>query len=179
MPIPSGPPKDFDPKSLNEDEIKGMARTKRFNDYEKAYQKIQGQKPQTLSYGLNDSPIGLLGWIMEKFHAWTYNHMELLTKDEMLTTVMLYWSTNTIGSSIRYYFENGTGEPAMPGVERVARGKVTVPCACVHFPNEIYQFPVSWLHTGYNMIRYNRYDVGGHFAAFETPETLAKDSKFS
>ena len=97
----------------------------------------------------------------------------------MLTTVMLYWSTNTIGSSIRYYFENGTGEPAMPGVERVARGKVTVPCACVHFPNEIYQFPVSWLHTGYNMIRYNRYDVGGHFAAFETPETLAKDSKFS
>ena len=178
MPI-GFPSQDFDPKSLNEAEVKGMAKTTFFNDYEKAYQKIQGQKPQTLSYGLNDSPIGLLGWIMEKFHAWTYNHMELLTKDEMLTNIMLYWTTNTIGSSVRYYFENGTGDPPMPGVVRGLGGKVSVPSACVHFPNEIFQYPVSWLHNGYNMIRYNRYDVGGHFAAFETPETLAKDSKFS
>jgi epoxide hydrolase len=176
MPIAS-PPKGFRPESMTRVEMDGMAKTQYFSQYGLAYQKIQGQKPQTLSYGLNDSPVGLLSWIMEKFHSWTFNHMELLTKDDMLTTIMLYWSTNSIGSSIRFYFENGSGSPPMPGVERSRGGKVIVPSACVHFPNEIYQFPKSWCYEGYNMIRYNRYDIGGHFAAFETPEIMAKDMK--
>ena len=174
-------PDGFDENALTPVEIEGMRKTKLFTQVGQAYQKIQGQKPQTLSYGLNDSPVGLMAWILEKFHSWTWNKMELLTKDEILTIITIYWVTSTIGSSIRYYFENGSGAPTMPGVsterQELRNVKVKVPSACVHFPEEISQLPLSWLHEAYNMIRYNRFDVGGHFAAFETPEILANDIK--
>ena len=176
MPV-GNPPENFDPKLLSLAEIKGLENMQQFRKFGTAYQKIQGQKPQTLSYALNDSPIGLLAWIAEKFHAWTYDNMKFVSNDEILTNVMLYWVSNCIGSSIRFYFENGTGDPPMPGTSKISGGKVTVPCACVHFPAELYQLPISWLKHNYNMIRYNRFSEGGHFAALETPETMANDMK--
>ncbi len=176
MPI-SAPPKDFDPKSLTPEEMEGMTRTVNFRNFETAYQKIQGQKPQTLAYGLNDSPTGLMAWILEKFHSWTDNNMEFVSLDEFLTNVMIYWVSQSIGSSIRFYFENGTGSPQMPGIQTPLNGRVTVPTAAAVFPADIYQLPLSWIRNSYNLHRYNSFKRGGHFSAMECPSILAEDIK--
>ena len=83
MPI-STPPSSFDAKSLTTEELKGWNRTVSFRNYGSAYQKIQGQKPQTLAYGLNDSPTGLMAWILEKFHSWTDHNMKYISLDDLL-----------------------------------------------------------------------------------------------
>jgi pimeloyl-ACP methyl ester carboxylesterase len=137
-----------------------------------AYQDIQGTKPQTLGYGLNDSPAGLAAWILEKFHGWSDNdgHVEsAFTKDELLTNITLYWVTQTITSSTRIYYESRHTPPARPV------GFVEVPTGAAIFPKEIYFTPRRWAEARYNIVRWTVMPRGGHFAALEEPELLVDD----
>ena len=137
-----------------------------------AYQAIQGTKPQTLAYGLNDSPAGLAAWIVEKFHGWSDNDGDVesaFTKDEMLTNITLYWVTQTISSSTRIYYESRHARTTRP-VRFVA-----VPTGAAIFPKEIYFTPRRWAESNYNIVRWTVMPRGGHFAALEEPELLVDD----
>ena len=141
-----------------------------YMENERAYQQIQGTKPQTLGFSLDDSPAGLAAWIVEKFHAWCDcdgNVESRFTKDELLTNITLYWVTQTGTSSTRIYFESrvAAGNP----------GKVTVPTACALFPKEITVPPRKWVEARYNLVRWTEMPRGGHFAALEQPDLLVND----
>jgi len=150
--------------------------TKELNQWlkeETGYQWIQGTKPQTLAFGLADSPAGLAAWIVEKFRSWTDcdgNPENALTKDEMLTNIMLYWVTGAIGSSFWPYYAR------MHGPWPIPEAGVRVPTGYVEFPKEILRPPRSAAERMYTDIR--RWTVasrGGHFAALEQPEFLAHE----
>jgi len=137
------------------------------------YQWIQGTRPQTLAYGLTDSPVGLAAWIIEKFRAWSDCDGDIerrFTRDFLLTNVMLYWVTGAIGSSFWPYYAVRHGEPALP-----PEGRITVPAAHARFVKEIVQPPRSWAETVYDIRRWTVMESGGHFAAAEEPEALAGD----
>jgi len=137
-----------------------------------AYQDIQGTKPQTLAYGLNDSPAGLAGWIVEKFHGWTDNEgspEDAISRDDMLTNVTLYWVTRSIDSSVRIYYESRHAPTTRPV------RYVEVPTAGAIFPKEIYFTPRAWAESRYNIVRWTVMPRGGHFAALEEPDLLLDD----
>ncbi|MDE3177089.1 MAG: epoxide hydrolase [Pseudomonadota bacterium] len=147
---------------------------KHWLDEETGYQWIQGTKPQTLSFGLTDSPAGLAAWIVEKFHAWTDCGGEIetaLTRDQMLANISLYWFTGAIGSSFYpYYFRKHRGWPVTP--ERPA----TAPLGYAAFPKEMVRPPRSIAQKTFTDIRrWTEFPHGGHFAAMEQPEALAGD----
>ena len=138
-----------------------------------AYGQIQRTTPLTAAYGLNDSPAGLAGWILEKFYKWSDcdgNLLRVFTREELLANVTLYWMTETIHSSFRMYFE-GAKAPFAFGVG----DRVQVPCAIAHFPKEILFPPRRWVERGYNVEQWTEMPIGGHFAALEEPEMLAAD----
>lgn len=140
---------------------------------EGGYGHIQGTKPQTLSYGLNDSPTGLAAWIVEKWRSWSDCQGEVerrFTKDELLTTITIYWVTQTINSSTRLYYENQHNTWLIQPGQRI-----DVPCAVARFPKEISQPPREWAERFYNLQQWTEMPRGGHFAAFEEPELLARD----
>ena len=137
------------------------------------YQSIQGTKPQTLGYGLNDSPVGLAGWITEKFHAWTHCNGVLensITPDELLTNIMVYWVTGSITSSTRLYYESRHSANNM-----FADGRIETPTGAAIFPGELYHPPRAWAAEQYNIVHWTEQAAGGHFAALEEPELLAAD----
>ena len=137
---------------------------------ELAYFQIQSTKPQTLGYGLNDSPVGLAAWIVEKFRAWCDCGGDVerkFTKDELLNNVMVYWLTQTITSSTRIYFENR--------VATAPQRKVEVPVACAIFPKDLLVSTERWMAAQNNLVRWTDMPRGGHFAAMEEPELLAED----
>jgi pimeloyl-ACP methyl ester carboxylesterase len=143
-----------------------------FQSEETGYQQIQGTKPQTIGIALNDSPIGLAAWIVEKFRTWCDcdGHPEpIFTKDELLTNITLYWVTQTAASSARIYYESR--HPQIPPVPR----RVEVPTACADFPKEIIWSPRRWLEPRFNLTRWTTMPRGGHFAAMEQPELLVND----
>ena len=136
---------------------------------EGGYSHIQGMKPQTLSYGLNDSP-GLAAWIVEKYRTWSDCHGEVesrFTKDELLTTITLYWVTQTINSSTRLYYETLRQPWTLQQGERIV-----VPSAMAAFPKEISRPPREG-ERSFNVQRWTEMPRGGHFAALEEPELLA------
>ena len=138
------------------------------------YQWIQGTRPQTLAYALTDSPVGLAGWIVEKFRAWSDCDGDIesrFSKDFLLTNIMIYWVTGAIGSSFWPYYAVRHGEPALasPGE------RIPVPAAHARFPKEIIQVPRSWAETVYDIRRWTEMESGGHFAAAEEPAALAAD----
>ena len=138
----------------------------------RGYQAIQGTKPQTLGYGLNDSPTGLAAWIVEKFHGWSDNDGNVesaFTKDEILTNITLYWVTQTITSSSRLYYESGNTPATRPV------GYIDVPTGVAVFPKEILFTPRLWAEGGFNIVRWTMMPRGGHFAALEEPELLVDD----
>ena len=140
------------------------------------YTQIQGTKPQTLGYGLNDSPAGLAAWIIEKFHAWCDcqgNVESIFTKDELLTNIMLYWVTETATSAARLYYESR--RQAGGGILTAPPGRVDVPTAGALFPYELTIPPRRWAEAHYNITRWTDMPRGGHFAAFEQPELLVED----
>ena len=128
------------------------------------YSKQQSTRPQTLGYGLVDSPAGQCAWIVEKFWAWTDcgGHPEnVLTRDQLLDNVMLYWLPATGASSARLYWESFTSPDLAP---------VEVPTGCSIFPKEIIRLPRRWAESRFSDLRYwNEVERGGHFAAFERP----------
>lgn len=137
------------------------------------YQWIQGTKPQTLSYGLTDSPVGLAAWIIEKFYSWSDCGGDLdayLGRDEMLTDIMLYWVTGAIGSSFWPYYARLHGPWPLP-TDR----KIDVPTGYIQFPKEILSTPRASAEKYFNIRRWTEKSKGGHFAAMEQPEGLAHD----
>ncbi|MDX1491763.1 MAG: alpha/beta hydrolase, partial [Pseudohongiellaceae bacterium] len=140
------------------------------------YQQIQGTKPQSIGVGLNDSPVGLAAWIVEKFHGWSDLDPssrlvveQKFTKDELLTNISVYWFTQSITSSARIYYEN-RNTPA-----RNEMGFIDVPTAGAIFPAEIYLTPRIWAESQYNIVRWTPMPRGGHFAAMEEPDLLIED----
>lgn len=140
---------------------------------ETAYQQIQGTKPQTLAYGLTDSPVGLAAWIIEKFRSWSDcggDVERVFSRDDLLTNVMLYWVTGAIGSSFwPYYARMHEGWP-LPD-----EAYVDVPTAYLAFPRELYRPPRAWAERSFNIQRWTAAERGGHFAGLEQPQTLARD----
>jgi pimeloyl-ACP methyl ester carboxylesterase len=136
-----------------------------------AYEHQQQTRPLTLAYGLSDSPAGLLAWILEKYRAWSDSGGDISarwTDDEILVHASLYWFTNTIGTSFRPYFDHlahPTPRPAMGAV----------PTAIAAFPHDISVPPREYAERTYNVVRYSRFDRGGHFAPHEEPDLLARD----
>jgi len=128
-------------------------------------------RPQTLGYGLTDSPVGLASFFLDKFNEWTHsggNAEKSLTKDEMLDDISLYWLTNTANSSAQLYWENNTNNFNV--VEQKTHD-IKIPVAVTVFPGEIYQAPKSWAEKAYkSLIYFNEVNKGGHFASWEEPQ---------
>jgi len=146
---------------------------KRWMSEEAGYQRIQGTKPQTLAYGLTDSPVGLAAWIVEKFRAWSDCGGDVerrFTKDELLTNVMVYWITGAIGSSFwpYYAFHHAAWVPS-------PAERVEAPTGIADFPREILRPPRAWAARAYDLRRFTTMSAGGHFAALEEPEALVRD----
>ena len=142
-----------------------------WTDDERGYSAIQGTKPQTIGYALNDSPVGLAAWIVEKFRAWSDVNGDVeskFTKDELLTNVTVYWVAETPTSAARLYYE-------LRHLRRPAAGRVEVPTGCAAFPKEISFTPRRWLEAAYNLTHFTIMPRGGHFAALEEPELLIDD----
>ncbi|KAG8443831.1 hypothetical protein GDO86_009134 [Hymenochirus boettgeri] len=149
---------------------------------ESGYMHLQSTKPDTAGCGLNNSPVGLASYILEKFSTWTdpdfRDHEDggLERKfflDDLLTNVMIYWVTGSVVSSMRFYKENiGKGI----GTAKHEKLPVTVPTGIASFPQELLHCPLSWAKLKYlDIVSFNHMPRGGHFAAFEEPEILAKD----
>jgi pimeloyl-ACP methyl ester carboxylesterase len=160
---------------LSEGEKAALASLQHYNDADSGYSKQQSTRPQTTGYGLVDSPAGQAGWILEKFWSWTdcdgdsddRNPENVLTRDELLDNVMLYWLPGTGASSARLYWES---------FAKASFEEVTVPTGCSIFPKEIIRASRRWAEKRFSDIRYwNELDKGGHFAAFEQPETFVKE----
>jgi microsomal epoxide hydrolase len=168
-------PSDPSGIELTEEEQADLVSVAEFMQTGAAYQEIQGKNPQTLAYGLTDSPAGLAGWITEKFYHWTDNNgsvEDAITRDQLLTNITLYWVTGTINSSTRLYCESQRGQNFGPTVEYV-----DVPTAAAVFPKEMLRIPKAYAESRFNLVRYNRFDRGGHFAALEEPDLLVPDIK--
>ena len=160
-------------RELSPAEREFLQQSRHWFETEGGYFHLQRTKPQTLSYGLNDSPAGLAAWIVEKFRTWSDCGGDVessFTKDELLTNITIYWVTQTIGSSANHYFENRT-EPWRFEVGQ----RVEVPCGVALFPAEINRPPREWAERTHNVQRWTEMPRGGHFAALEEPQLLAED----
>ena len=158
-----------------EDEIASayLGQLRAWWDTEGGYSHQQATKPQTLSYGLNDSPVGLAAWIVEKFRTWSDcagNVESIFTRDELLTNIMIYWVTETASSSAHLYYESRQRQLSLS-----LSNRVDPPVAVAVFPKEIAMPPRALAERGLNIVRWTVMPEGGHFAAMEQPELLAKD----
>jgi epoxide hydrolase len=152
------------------DEARALKGAEYYQTWDSGYSKQQATRPQTLGYGLADSPSGQAAWILEKFWAWTDcdGHPEnVLSRDELLDNVMLYWVTNTAASSARLYWQSfGSRRP----------NNVTIPVGVAVYPKEIVTPVRSWMEPDFpNIVHWSEQPKGGHFAAFEQPELFVAD----
>ncbi len=151
---------------------RSQARTAFYFGEEDGYSRLQGTRPQTLGYALNDSPAGQAAWIVEKFRAWcdcNGDPESVFTRDELLTNIMIYWVTETATSSARLYYENGHTPPSRP------MGRIEVPTGAIIFPHELFIAPRQWVEASYNLTHWTEKPTGGHFAAMEQPDVLVED----
>lgn len=158
------------PDDPTEDEVEFLENAERWMRDEAAYAMEQATKPQTLAIGLNDSPAGLAAWIVEKFRTWSDNDgdvEESFTKDELLTNLTVYWATETIGSSVRLYYESARD----PG----EWGPPDVPTAMLMAPADMFPTPREWADRLYRIDRWTEAPSGGHFLEWEEPELVAED----
>jgi microsomal epoxide hydrolase len=177
-PVSVPPPDPANPLAgLSAGEREDLARTERFVSEEMGYRDLQATKPQTLAYGLHDSPIGLAAWIVEKFRSWSDCQGDVesrFTRDELLGNITAYWVTGTIGSSTRLYFETRLRGLAVEDRWR-AVDRIEVPTGCAIFPAEIRRPPRFWAERRFNVTRWTTMPSGGHFAALEEPGLLVDD----
>ncbi|MNV35219.1 hypothetical protein D3C71_1266600 [compost metagenome] len=158
-------------KNPTADEQRMLDRVAVLGADETAYAAIQMTRPQTLGYGLADSPIGQAAWIYEKLAAWSDcdgDPEELFGLDRMLDNISIYWFTHSATSAARFYWENrANGIQAIP---------INVPAGCSIFPKELYLAPRSWAERYIPKLMYwNELEKGGHFAAFEQPELFVAE----
>jgi pimeloyl-ACP methyl ester carboxylesterase len=159
-----------DESKLSATEIAYKRTAQQWIAQEGGYMSIQSTKPLTLAYGLSDSPVGAAAWIIEKFRSWSDckgNLENSYTKDELLTNVMIYWLTNTLGSSAHMYYENTHSLPPM--------NKIKVPTGLALFPGDILLPPKEWAGKNLNIVHYTEMTHGGHFTAMEEPALFAED----
>ena len=165
------PPEKAD--ALTAEEQEDLEDFRRFQREESAYSLVQGTKPQTLGVALNDSPAGLLAWIVEKFRVWSDCDgapENVYTRDQLLTNVMVYWVTRTIASSVRLYRES-----RLAHLGRETLQFVSVPTGIARYPKEVMRFPRSWVEQQYNVTHWSVMPRGGHFAAMEQPGLFVDD----
>ncbi len=155
---------------LTEAEKSALAGMQHYSDWDSGYSMQQSTRPQTVGYGLTDSPIGQAAWILEKFWSWTDcdGHPEnVLTRDELLDNVMLYWLPANAASSARLYWESFRTPPMEP---------ISIPVGCSIFPKEIFRTSRRWAEKRFSkLVHFNELPKGGHFAAFEQPETFVRE----
>jgi microsomal epoxide hydrolase len=168
--FPSGDPAEL--ADLDERDQDRLARLGRFDADGSGYMKLLGTRPVTVSHALNDSPVGLLAWIIERFKEWTFPAEvpeDAIDRDRLLTNVMIYWLTGTANSSAQLYYEDVQSRGATPA-------PVTVPVGVAVFPNDCI-VPIRRLaDRDYPTItHWSEFDRGGHFAAMEQPELYAQD----
>ena len=162
---PSGDPKDME--SLTDREKGYLEQANRFRQQGSGYFMIQSSRPQTLAYGLNDSPAGLLAWIAEKFYEWSDKPID---RDLMLTDISIYWFTGTANSSARLYYEFAHSGSSWGKVE-----SSTTPTGVAVFPREIAPAIRLFAERSNNIVQWTEFERGGHFAAMEEPELLVGD----
>lgn len=158
---------------LSEAERTFLAEAQAWQQAEAGYQAIQGTKPQTLAYGLTDSPAGLAAWIVEKFRTWSDCGGDVerrFSKDELLTNIMIYWLSGCAGSSVRIYYESRHHPWQLKPGERI-----TVPTGYARFAVEIARPPREYIERAFNLQRWSNFPRGGHFAALEEPQLLVDD----
>lgn len=161
-----GMPQTVDESTLTADEKAHLERVAAWQDAEGAYMHQHHTRPMTLAFSLSDSPVGLLSWILEKYRGWSDRRFSPhpVEDDFLLTRASLYWFTNTIGTSLRPYYD------AYPPHEYV-----TVPTARALFPANLQHPPRKWAERTHNLQRYTVFERGGHFAAIEATQDLADD----
>jgi epoxide hydrolase len=163
-------PQQDDLAHLSAREQQAMADFQRFKELGQGYSAEQGTRPQTLGYGLTDSPAGQAAWILEKLAEWTDSGgdpLSVLGHDEILDNIMLYWLPGTAASSARLYWESH---------RNFAAGPTDLPVACSIFPKEIVRPSRSWAERKYpNLVHWGEPERGGHFAAFEQPDLFVDE----
>ncbi len=167
--IGGAPPADG---KMSEAETEWRTFRQGFDREETGYSRIQGTRPQSLAYAQQDSPVGFLAWMLEKFWVWTDHGDDLwdtVDRDWLLTNAMLYWLTGRVLSAARIYYEmSHMTEPLfVPPIE--------VPTAYAKYPGEAWAAPREVVERTYNLVHYTEAPAGGHFAAMEQPEFFARD----
>ena len=162
-----------DPATMNDLtplEQSALAGMQHYSDHDSGYSKQQSTRPQTVGYALSDSPVGQMAWILEKYWAWMDcdGHPEnVLTKDELLDNIMLYWCNASAASSARLYWHS---------FNDLSRDEIVLATGCSVYPKEIFRASRRWAERRFKkLIHWNELDKGGHFAAFEVPETFIKE----
>lgn len=168
--MPIGRPLPEDLANPSPAELKALGALKHYQDWDSGYSTQQRTRPQTVGYGLVDSPVGLAGWIFEKMWAWTDNAgspFDALGRDQILDNIMLYWLPGTGASSARLYWESfGSFAPQ----------EIDLPVAVSAFPREILPTPRKWAERNYrNLVHWGEMDRGGHFAAWEQPDAFVAE----
>lgn len=159
-----------DPTLLSDSERDYRRKAQAWIARESAYMAIQSTRPQTLTFGLTDSPVGLAAWILDKFRSWSDcqgNLANRFTADELLTNIMLYWFAGNFGSSARLYYENARSLSPLPRIE--------VPTGVALFPADILPPPRDWAERKFRIERWTNLPRGGHFTAWEEPELWVED----
>ena len=170
------PPLGPDAPRLTPAERAYQDRVRRWHDEDGAYQALQSTRPQTLAFALADSPAGLASWVLEKFYLWSDRTaadgdvFAVFPPEMLLDTLMVYWTTNTIGASVRAYYEARHFRPPLRAGDRVR-----VPTAVAMFPRDLVTAPREWAERFYDVARYSTFPRGGHFPAWEVPEAYGAD----
>lgn len=168
--MPIGRPTPEDLVNPSPAELKALAALKHYQDWDSGYSTQQRTRPQTLGYGLVDSPVGQAAWILEKMWAWTDNNgspFDALGRDTILDNIMLYWLPATAASSARLYWES---------FGAFAPNEITLPVAVSAFPKEILPTPRKWAERSFkNLVHWGELNKGGHFAAWEQPELFVRE----
>jgi len=166
------------PAGLSKKERAAFDSLDTFNKKERAYAVMMGTRPQTVGYGLTDSPTGLAAWMLghSGFAQWTSSSSDSEkspTKDEVLDDITLYWLTNSAVSSARLYWENNN---SILNAAAQKTAEISLPVAITVFPEEIYRAPETWARRAYrNLIYFHEADKGGHFAAWEQPQLFSEE----
>jgi len=164
---------DPPPASLTSEEVATYKQLADFYRENSAYAAMMVSRPQTIGYSLVDSPVGMAAWMYDKFVTWTYSNKQpekVLTRDEMLDDISLYWFTETGTSAAQIYWEDKTNN--FNALDKIP----SVPVAVSIFPGEIFQAPKSWVDRAYgNLIYFNKVSDGGHFASWEQPKLFTEE----
>jgi len=164
-----GSPTPEDLASPSPAAVKALKAAQHYRDWDSGYSTQQKTRPQTIGYGLVDSPVGLLAWIFEKMWGWTDNRgspYDALSRDQILDNISLYWLTASGASSARIYWES---------FGNITPKEIDLPAGASLFPREIIPTPREWMRHMKQLVYWNETDRGGHFAAWEQPELFAEE----